>query len=37
MASLGYRIVVNDKQSRSSEVMLYVLWDWLDGKLTEGW
>lgn len=37
MASLGYRIAVNDKQSRSSEVMLYVLWDWLDGKLTEGW
>lgn len=37
MASLGYRIAVNDKQNRSSEVMLYVLWDWLDGKLTEGW
>lgn len=37
MASLGYRIALNDKQNRSSEVMLYVLWDWLDGKLTEGW
>ena len=37
IASLGYRIAVNDKQTRSSEVMLYVLWDWLDGKLTEGW
>jgi mono/diheme cytochrome c family protein len=37
IASLGYRIAVNDKQNRSSEVMLYVLWDWLDGKLTEGW
>ncbi len=37
MASLGYRIAVNDRQNRSSEVMLYVLWDWLDGKLAEGW
>lgn len=37
MASLGYRIAVNDRQNRSSELMLYVLWDWLDGRLTEGW
>lgn len=37
IASLGYRMVVNDRQNRSSEIMLYVLWDWLDGKLTEGW
>ena len=36
-ANLAYRIAVNDTAQRSSEIMLYVLWDWLDGGLLEGW
>jgi hypothetical protein len=36
-ANLAYRIAVNDTTQRSSQIMLYVLWDWLDGGLLEGW
>lgn len=36
-ANLGLRIAVNDKKQRSNEVMLYVLWDTLDGSLLSGW
>lgn len=37
MASVGFRIALNDKSQRSNELVLYMLWDWLDGKLSEGW
>lgn len=37
IADLGYRVPVSDMKGRSSQVMFYVLWDWQDGKLTEGW
>lgn len=37
LGNLGYRIALNDTRSRRNAVMLYVLWDWLDGRLTEGW
>jgi len=36
-ADLGYLIPLNDTVSRSQQIMLYVLWDWFDGGLTEGW
>lgn len=36
-ADLGLRIPVSNKQDRQKQVVFYLLWDWGDGKLTEGW
>jgi mono/diheme cytochrome c family protein len=37
LGSIGFRIPVNNTASRQRQVMFYVLWDWADGRLTEGW
>lgn len=37
MANAGVRIPLDDRDSRSSAVIVYLLWDWFDGGLTEGW
>jgi mono/diheme cytochrome c family protein len=34
---LGVRVPVNNTAGRPVQVMFYLLWDWADGKLTEGW
>ena len=34
---LGLRIPVNDTEGRQKQIVFYLLWDWADGKLTEGW
>jgi mono/diheme cytochrome c family protein len=36
-ANIGVRAAANNTASRSPQVLFYVLWDWADGKLTEGW
>jgi hypothetical protein len=36
-ANAGLRIPVNNTVARSMQVMFYLLWDWQDGRLTEGW
>jgi hypothetical protein len=36
-ANLGYRVPITATADRSRHIMLYVLWDWFDGGLTEGW
>ncbi len=36
-ASIGYRIPVNDYGSRIGQVMFYLLWDWFDGGIRDGW
>ena len=36
-ADLGFRIPVTETAGRPRQVMLYVLWDWFDGGLREGW
>jgi hypothetical protein len=36
-ADLGVRIPANNTAGRQIQVLFYVLWDWQDGKLTEGW
>jgi hypothetical protein len=36
-ASLGVQVPVTQTQQRPVRVLLYVLWDWRDGGLTEGW
>jgi mono/diheme cytochrome c family protein len=36
-ANVGVRIPVNNTASRSTQVMFYLLWDWFDGGLRDGW
>lgn len=36
-ADLGVRVPATNTQGRPVQLMLYLLWDWADGKLTEGW
>jgi len=36
-ASLGFRKPFTNVTGRQSQVVFYILWDWGDGKLTEGW
>lgn len=36
-ADVGVRIPANNTAGRQIQVLFYVLWDWQDGKLTEGW
>jgi mono/diheme cytochrome c family protein len=36
-ADMGVRIPATNTAGRSTEVLFYVLWDWQDGKVTEGW
>lgn len=37
LASLGVRTPVNNTPGRQTQVMFYLLWDWFDGGLREGW
>lgn len=33
----GFRIPVNDADLRSTQFMFYLLWDWFDGGIRDGW
>ena len=37
MLNGGVRVPVNDRDDRGVEVLTYVLWDWFDGGLLDGW
>jgi hypothetical protein len=37
MANLGVRLPVNNTSGRTTQVVFYLLWDWFDGTLFEGW
>ena len=36
-ANLGVRIPVNNTLGRPVQLEFYLLWDWFDGRLNEGW
>ena len=36
-ADLGLRVPVNNTAGRPTQLTFYVLWDWQDGRLNEGW
>jgi len=36
-ANLGVRVPVNNTAGRQIQVVFYILWDWFDGRLNEGW
>lgn len=37
LGSLGVKLPANHTEDRPRQVMFYVLWDWVDGGLTQGW
>jgi hypothetical protein len=37
MANAGVRIPVNQREGRSTQAMVYLLWDWFDGGFLTGW
>ena len=37
MLSVGLRVPVNDRTTRSHAAMVYLLWDWFDGGFFEMW
>jgi hypothetical protein len=37
MLNAGVRIPVSDRAGRSSQLLVYLLWDWFDGGLLQGW
>jgi mono/diheme cytochrome c family protein len=37
MANVGVRIPVNNRAGRVPQVVFYLIWDWFDGTLFEGW
>jgi mono/diheme cytochrome c family protein len=37
LGNVGFRIPVNNGADRPKQLMFYVLWDWMDGGLTDGW
>jgi hypothetical protein len=36
-ADVGVRVPVSNTGGRQIQVLFYVLWDWQEGKFTEGW
>ena len=37
MANVGVRVPINQTQTRSAQMWIYLLWDWFDGGLLQGW
>jgi hypothetical protein len=37
MLNVGVRVPANDRGSRRTQVLTYLLWDWFDGALFDGW
>jgi mono/diheme cytochrome c family protein len=36
-ANIGVQLPINNTMARTSQVVFYLLWDWFDGGLLEGW
>jgi mono/diheme cytochrome c family protein len=36
-ANLGFRVPINNTAGRQIQIAFYLLWDWQDGRLNEGW
>jgi hypothetical protein len=37
MFNIGVRTALNNRSRENTQIMLYLLWDWFDGTLFEGW
>jgi mono/diheme cytochrome c family protein len=36
-ANVGVRVPASNREGRSAQIVFYLLWDWFDGGLLEGW
>jgi hypothetical protein len=36
-ANVGVRLPASNREGRSAQIVFYLLWDWFDGGLLEGW
>ena len=37
LANVGVRLPVTNTETRDTALLFYVLWDWFDGGLLDGW
>lgn len=37
VANIGVRLPVNEREGRATQVLAYLIWDWFDGSILEGW
>ena len=37
MAAAGFRVPVTERAERETQFVFYLLWDWFDGGVLEGW
>lgn len=37
LANVGLRVPLNETDDRDAQVVVYLLWDWFDGSIFEGW
>jgi len=37
MCNIGVRTALNNRSRENTQIMIYLLWDWFDGTLFEGW
>lgn len=37
LVNVGVRVPLNQRSSRHTQLLVYFLWDWFDGKLRDGW
>jgi mono/diheme cytochrome c family protein len=37
LVNVGVRVPINNRSSRGTSVLVYLLWDWFDGTLFDGW
>jgi len=37
LAAFGLRLPANERAARDTEIVMYLLWDWFDGGVREGW
>ena len=37
LGAIGVRQPINDRSNRSTELVFYLLWDWFDGGVLDGW
>jgi hypothetical protein len=37
LAGVGFRVPVTDRGNRPTQLVFYLLWDWFDGGVLEGW
>jgi hypothetical protein len=36
-AGIGFRVPATDRSNRTGELVFYLLWDWFDGGVLQGW